>query len=338
MKPEGDATALPQKAPATTVPEITPDPADTPPPLEKTTARASKSKQSDARLAAAIARLHTMTASQRQAALELRARAEALFFNDPPQELGIPQQLNSLMIGPTGYGKSTVVENLADLVRAGCVTCTYGSWIPAGAHESNTPTLRAVTQALARYERVVVFVDELDKFFGAQEPSSWHSSVLNDLWMLLDRRPVLKREHLADVRSAQSVEELADMFRRRVFIVAAGTWQELFKDKRSVGFACAAQKDDPVETIFRKGLLPDEIRRRFHARVIPLNYPTVEEIKRMIEADEWLRDRLQELGHSPNYEQIWREVQQVGLTALTTYKTEMVLDACARTEPVGIHR
>jgi hypothetical protein len=115
-----------------------------------------------------------------------------------------------------------VVENLADSVRARCVTCTYGSWIPAGAHESNTPTLRVVTQALARHERVVVFVDELNKFFGAQEPSSWHSSVLNDLWMLLDRRPVLNREHLADVRSAQSIEELADMFRRRVFIVAAG--------------------------------------------------------------------------------------------------------------------
>jgi hypothetical protein len=122
------------------------------------------------------------------------------------------------------------------MLNATCVKCSHGSWIPAGAYEGHAPTLTSIAQALARSERVVVFIDELDKFFGGQTLSNWHSSVLNELWLLLDKTPVLKREHLAGATTARSVEELAEFFQRRVFIVSAGTWQEVFRKKPSVVF------------------------------------------------------------------------------------------------------
>jgi hypothetical protein len=156
--------------------------------------------------------------------------------------------------------------------------------------------------------------------------------------LLLDRKPVLKREHLAAVPSAANLEQLADMFRRRVFIVAAGTWQDLFKDRPTIGFSPNGTKEEPVECLFRRGLLPDEIRRRFHSRVITLAYPAPAEIRRMLEADEWLSAHHAECGTRPNYAELWRQVREVGLTALTSYKTELILNHVGRKRVASFRR
>lgn len=275
-----------------------------------------------------------LTDSQTQAIMELFHRGMAFFGDNPPQGEGIPQQWNSLMIGPTGCGKTSVAETLADMLNAACVKCTHGSWIPAGAHEGFTSTLRMVTNALGRCDRVVVFVDELDKFFADQTLTNWHSSVLNDLWLLLDKSPVLKREHLADVRSVSSIEELSELFRKRVFIIASGTWQHVYSRKQPVGFnsGVSSLKTSAAEVI-KAGCLPDEVRRRFHSRIIEIHYPTPAEIGRIIQADKWLAGRLQHLGEAPDHDALHREVQEVGMTALTSFKTEHVLRARAQKSP-----
>ncbi|MCX6938403.1 MAG: AAA family ATPase [Verrucomicrobia bacterium] len=270
-------------------------------------------------------RLSGMTRSQRSAVYDLLGRALAHYGDFPPQSQGIPQQWNSLMIGPTGCGKTSIVETLTELLGGLCVKCTHGSWIPAGAYEGHTQTLKMIINAVGRAERVVVFVDELDKFFGSQEISSWHSSVLNELWLLLDKSPVLKREHLAEVKTADSIEDLGRLFKQRTFIVAAGTWQDVFKRKPSAGFVPSSTQNTAFQEIMRRGTLPDEVRRRFHSKVIEIKYPDEADIRRIIAADDWLVERLRIQQITPDYAALCREVREIGMTALTSYKAEHIL-------------
>lgn len=327
--PASNKGGLPPSGPektaaATTAPETPLAPAKTKPTSDAAPKRKVRDPQD---------RLERMTDSQRAAVQELQRRALAYYADNPPQSMGIPQQWNTLLVGPTGCGKTSIVETLADMLNATCVKCSHGSWIPAGAYEGHTPTLTSIAQALARSERVVVFIDELDKFFGGQALSNWHSSVLNELWLLLDKTPVLKREHLAGATTARSVEELAEFFQRRVFIVSAGTWQEVFTKKPTVGFS-TGRDSDPVHDILHNGTLPPEVRRRFHYRVLRLAYPSRDEIQRIIESDQWLRGRLKFLRETPDCDALCREVQEVGMTALTTYKTDHILRAGAGMPPI----
>ena len=277
-----------------------------------------------------------LTASQRGVLAELTDRAELFFESVQKPAGGIPLQTNTLLLGPTGCGKTTVVDALARQIGAECFKVSHGNWIVDGAsRESGEPTVTSIVSSACRARRVVLFIDELDKFFQVHDSSSWHCSVLNDLWLLLDRslnwgRLLAKTEisqHLdQDSRSIAHVEACV---RRRIFIVGAGTWQSLMKPSVRIGFGSPAPDSSAsdIMRIIRHGALPEEVLRRFNYDTLKLAYPSQRELGEMLRRDTALAQALATLGAEPDVVMLREQMESIGMTALTTYKTNTLLAA-----------
>ena len=272
-----------------------------------------------------------LTGSQSRCMDVLTARAE-LFF-DPPQEAlnGIPVQTNSLLLGPAGCGKTTLARTVSDTMNADFLHLSHGSWIVEGAQDSNS-TVRIMLWRAAHNPRVVLFIDELDKLTLNQKAhSDWEVSLRNDLWLTLDRALswgswATKSDftkHLPEAfRTAKALEH---MFKTRVFIIAAGTWQSLHRPKPAVGFASqegAAALDG--EQLNRFGDLPEEMLRRFNRELVNVDYPSVAEIDDLVARDGLLR-LAGEVGVAVDSQQLRLQMELVGMTALTTLKTNLLL-------------
>jgi hypothetical protein len=272
-----------------------------------------------------------LSQSQRQCAANLKALAD-LFFDPPPSAAhGIPIQTNALITGPTGSGKTSLVCSVAEELRADFLHLSHGCWIVTGATEG-PPTIHTILQLAANTRRsgLVLFIDELDKFaLGSAALSSWDISIRSDLWTLLDRRlswaslaakPELVKNLPEHLRSASALEEL---FKTKVFIVAAGTWQGLFRPPPSMGFG--AQAITPTldaTTLNRHGGLPEEVLRRFNSDLLHLEYPTVAELNTLMETDGLLALGM-ELGQAIDPAQMHAEMTMRGMGVLSSLKTAL---------------
>ncbi len=269
------------------------------------------------------------TVSQREALSLLHERARLFYAPPPDAATGIPVQTNSLMLGPTGCGKTTLIKCLAAQLGAHPICISHGSWIVHGAQDAH-PTTRLLLWAAMHNERVVLFIDELDKFFGSGDGSSWHNSVLNDLWLVLDRGlpwamfaadGAFVKAVPPEYKSAEAMERL---FKTRVFIVGAGTWQQQHRGTPTMGFNSAWVGEVKAENLIRNGGMPEEVLRRFNRDLIHLAYPTIEEIERLIQRDGLLAlaDKVDEKIEIP---ELHRQMDTVGMTALTSLKTRLLL-------------
>jgi hypothetical protein len=277
-----------------------------------------------------------LTTSQKSVAEALIERAELHFSVTDDHQTGIPIQTNSLIFGPTGSGKTSVVEAVARKLQADLFKVSHGNWIVEGAVDNaGTPTVRQLLTAVARAERLVLFIDELDKFFRPTEASAWHSALLNDLWLVLDRglswstlagKPELRCLNAEE----RTPENLENIFRKRVFIVAAGTWQDTYRTKSRVGFITSqveASRAGSLADILKAGGLPEEVMRRFNADALRLDYPKREELASLLAKDAGLNEACRKAGRTPDISELYEQMATMGMTALTSFKTQVLLDA-----------
>ena len=113
-----------------------------------------------------------------------------LFFNCRSDETAlIKPRLSPLICAPTGAGKSMLVGNLAQRLGAHYLRVQRGDLAPQGATRMRA-TVFTILDALVIHERVLLHLDELDKFTvenGAPTPTSeWGASIFSDVWSLLD--------------------------------------------------------------------------------------------------------------------------------------------------------
>lgn len=273
----------------------------------------------------------TLSESQLRCAQMLCSRAE-LFFQPPAEaRRGIPIQTNSLIVGPAGSGKTTVARYVADSLGADFLHLSHGSWIVEGSHDSNS-TIRVILWRAAHSRRLVVFFDELDKLtLSAAATSDWEVSLRNDLWLLFDRALSWGTwatksgfaSHLpAEVQTADALEL---MFKSRVFLVAAGTWQNLHRPVPAVGFApLRGHGHLDGHQLNRNGGLPEEMLRRFNQELVHLEYPEIPELEEMLERDGLLQ-LAKEQGVAVDPAELRGQMDLVGMTALTSLKTSLLL-------------
>ncbi len=277
-----------------------------------------------------------LSPSQKQVFEVLHERA-TLYWSQDFTAPGIPLQTNSLILGPTGVGKSSVVAALAKALNAQYYEATFGSWVPIGAADkTGEATLVAVVRHCCWYARVVVFVDELDKFFTVQASQSWDRSIADDIWAIFDRRlnwaSLCKIPEISNLFEGGEIspEELAYYVKTRLFLVAAGTWQDAFRERRSTGFGgevTSAAKDGKTlaAAVVKQGLLPAEVRRRFHWEPLMLHYPSVQELAALFEADKNLMKMLSEMGITLEYKSISERLPEYGLSVLPSIKADTAL-------------
>ena len=221
-----------------------------------------------------------LTGGQARALESMVALGELFYACGTTGLCAIRPRLFPLLVGPTGAGKSWLVRQVAEKLAVKLLPITFGSWLPLGAR-LDRPTQFTIIDALLRYDRVALHLDELDKV-GSEVSTDWGRSIFNDLWNVLDHRldaasflendfaartqrgsidpgldlcdkyhafGLLQIEHVGS--ADRFVRFIAERARHGLWIVGSGTWQKVFenaRDSRRIGFAPAAGQGSALAT------------------------------------------------------------------------------------------
>lgn len=190
----------------------------------------------------------------------------------------IRPRTSPLLVAATGSGKSSLVGSVARDLDAHLLRLTVAEWIPVGANRELTPALLQIAETLTAHPRVVLLIDELDKF--ADDGRSWSRSSATEVLNILER--CLPESVFSLLKKAADKRPLIEQrLKSGTYIVGAGAWQSLHQHRpKSVGFhgSCLTEtSSDLLLRAIRDAGFPSELLGRFHASPIPLPYPTAEE-------------------------------------------------------------
>lgn len=219
------------------------------------------------------------------------------FFNREPDQMSA--RLSPLLAGPSGSGKTFLARLAAKRFNAHVIATTPGDWVPQGANDDFEPTTYAVLAALAEHRRVVLIIDEIDKFRPNWD-STWSRSVAADLWKVLDGvlpvRSFAQSSRSNLTRVGISEVEVAARIPHNLWIVGCGTWQSHWNPNISIGFGRqTAPEALDTATMLSTKTIPAELALRFHPQVLAVTYPTPSETQE-IYTKSGLADAAAELG------------------------------------------
>jgi hypothetical protein len=245
-------------------------------------------------------------------------------------------RLYPLLIGPTGVGKSQIVKTAANRLGAYYLRICRGDWNVVGSR-AGRPTTYQVLDYVATYPRVLLHIDELDKFTDLQS-GDWSAAISGNLWSMLDGvHPVA--EYLRDVtftdKPAPTGEELEARI-KNLWIVGSGTWQSVYKNSRagsSIGFG-RNSNDEKVgmEAIIASNLISSELLNRFNNDVVFLEYPSLAETRRLLDGS-GITKLAKQLGARVEPESI--DWTRGGMRSLETVATRLAL-AYHRRNPASL--
>ena len=224
-----------------------------------------------------------------RAALETLLAMGSLFYSGQRALPKLRLRLTPILCGPTGVGKSFIVEAAARRLQARYFRITRGDWIPTGGKGARSTAFQILDEVVA-FDRVLLHVDELDKFGNLQE-REWSASIAADLWNILDGKFQLVeylRETTFPSQEKPSEQSLAVRVRTSLWIVGSGTWQHVFAENRahsSIGFQAGRSAGAAVdfESIARSEAISPELLHRF-GELIFLEYPTREETRQLLDS------------------------------------------------------
>ena len=163
-------------------------------------------------------------------------------------DLGLQPRCHTLIIGPTGVGKSHLIGAFAETQDLPLLRINLSNWLPEGSKSGNkSGSLKKIKNFISLKKKCIVFIDEIEKVTHDNE---WSSAIRLELHEALDFAHK-KQDSLS-------------------LIIGAGTYQEEYDKKGSkIGFL----KKDPENYIDKSLLLnklPREILQRFSEDVIYL--------------------------------------------------------------------
>ncbi len=217
---------------------------------------------------------------QTSAYQELLLRAKT-YFEGNWRELPIKTRWASLVLGPTGAGKSALGMMLSADTEASLLRVNVSGWMPSGAHNrAVAETISTIIDHIHSHEKTILFFDEIDKIW---HETSWNSYIKGELFELLDGNLPTGAKGIGDggldadeegtltySQTASVVEKLCSS----TFILAAGTFQDFYEEQSSsaqIGFhpehlhRCPASGPN-ADVIAKK--LPRELLNRFDASLL----------------------------------------------------------------------
>jgi hypothetical protein len=163
---------------------------------------------------------------QRQIYERLLAIGRACFS---VQRHTLPTRLktNTLLIGPTGVGKTFLVEAAARELDVPFLPIAISNWvILSGTDRGTQTTWVSIADFLYRNRTaagVVIFLDEIDK--QRHNPSSWDQQAQVESFLLLDGRvPSFLKDTDENVISDGTRSVVQDMLANRTLIIAGGAF------------------------------------------------------------------------------------------------------------------
>lgn len=203
----------------------------------------------------------------------------------------IRPRTESLVIGPSGVGKSYLIRRLAKQLGMPYFRATISEWKPRGAR--NGRELHGIMKEfLAEVkEPVLIHIDELDKLRDLQDNSSdWSLSQRDEVMSVIDRTYF----------ALDCIDEKRINFSHRLeqsHIVCSGTWHDTWggpDGHRSIGFGGETVIERP--NIRAARVIPPELLNRLCMEHVVLPYMTHEDFAAMISAEEGFEDMAADRG------------------------------------------
>lgn len=223
---------------------------------------------------------------QKEALDEIIARANA-YYAGAWKNLPIRPRWHSLICGPTGVGKTALAVLAAEATGASLLRISAPGWMPAGAHQRGTrESITVIAEHMARHERTMLVIDELDKLVDGGSVASpggsasggsdsWRSYVRGEIYDLTDGRwPAGLRPPDGEDCNEIPLEVLTSKLRESAFILGIGTfqaWYDQSSARRSMGFG--AELDTSRTQITADVVadrIPRELANRFNSDLIKL--------------------------------------------------------------------
>ncbi|CAN5359088.1 hypothetical protein BH09VER1_BH09VER1_53050 [soil metagenome] len=183
--------------------------------------------------------------------------------------LPVKLRTTSLLLGPTGSGKTFLAETIAAEIGAAFFPLALSNWIILGARDhSSQTTWVSIVDFLRRNHNSTAFIfcDEFEKAISHRHLDTWSSHLRVELFQLLDRKiPKNLKDADGNVIGPAIHAAAQDTLENRTFIVAAATFQDLWetRSRSNIGFGNPSQVTlGPSPDELGKEL-PREILNRF---------------------------------------------------------------------------
>jgi len=210
---------------------------------------------------------------QKSAFDKLLALARACFYTQR-QTLPIRPRSNTLIIGPSGTGKTFLASAIAEKIGAPFLSMTVGEWILLGCThrgaESTWPLIVRFLLTNRNSEGVVLFVDEVDKLCGH---TSWETFLRTEIFKLLDLdvpEGICNSDN--DRIGAEDLKAAREVLANRTLILGAGAFQEFWEkgSQSSIGFSQISSPPQQISLCDLTATLPRELTNRFRSDLIVL--------------------------------------------------------------------
>ncbi|MDD5198222.1 MAG: AAA family ATPase [Terrimicrobiaceae bacterium] len=211
---------------------------------------------------------------------ELLIRAQT-YFAGHWRHLPIKTRWHSLIIGPTGGGKSALGTILAAETGAALLRINVTGWMPSGAHNrAVAETISTIIEHIHSHPKSILFLDEIDKV-GYETP--WNSYIRGELFEILDgvfpvgAKGTEDSSLAVDDQGTLSLSQrntLAEKLCTTTFVIGAGTFQDFYEAQGGsgqIGFQpehqTLLQSFGPTPEIIAKKL-PREVVNRFNSSLL----------------------------------------------------------------------
>lgn len=201
--------------------------------------------------------------------------------------LPIRPRTNTLIIGPSGTGKTHLARAVAAELEAEFLSVSVAEWILLGCTgRGGTPSWPVIVGFLKRNHKksgLVLFVDEIDKVSGG---TAWETLLRAETFSLLDLRiPTGLNDEDGTSLSDDELAKAQDVLSNRTLVLAAGAFQHIWEDRSrpTVGFGSVVTNTQETNLNHLAATLPRELVNRFRSDVIVLPQLQECDYRRMLE-------------------------------------------------------